>query len=144
MLLPPTQNIVGTLQQSNKFSILLEALNATSLTSVLEGTGPFTLFAPTDAAFMKLGQSTITSLLQDVPALTNVLLYHVTPGFVGTGQLVSGTPIPTLASNGTEITVSRNGQLLLNGNVAFGSKKNIIATNGVVQTIRTVLIPPKM
>ena len=109
---------------------------------MLSGDGPFTVFAPTDAAFEKLGQATLDSLLGDIPTLTNILLYHVANGYVGSGNLVGLNSVESLAEEGASIVVSTNGQRL-NGNTRFIST-DLIATNGVVHVIDTVLIPPNL
>lgn len=141
VLLPPTQNVVD-IARANDFTILIQALEAASLTDVFEGDGPYTVFAPTDAAFNKLGEATITALLDDIRTLANILLYHVTTGYVGSRELVGGDPIETLAEGGAEINVRPNGKVL-NENSRF-EVTDVIGTNGVVHVIDTVLIPPAM
>lgn len=139
VLLPPVQTIFE-LAQSNGFETLVAALVTAGLDTVLDGEDPYTVFAPTDAAFAALGQATIDALLGDVPMLTKVLLYHVTNGYLGSGELPGIGTIETLAE--ADIEVSENGKRL-NGNVLFETT-DIIATNGVVHVIDAVLIPPAL
>lgn len=140
MLIPPTQNIVDTLEADGKFTTLIKALKAADLIDTLSEDGPFTLFAPTDEAFNKLGEATLTAVMSDQALLTDVLLYHVTSGYVGSAELVGGGSIETLSESGAEITVRPDGKML-NG-VAKFEVTDIITTNGVVHVIDTVLIPP--
>ena len=74
-----TYDLVGAAEADGQFNVLLSALRAADLLETLRGAGPFTLFAPTDAAFAKLPFGSMDELLGDVPALRNVLLYHVGP-----------------------------------------------------------------
>lgn len=141
VLLPPLRDVAG-IATDDGFEILLEALGATELLTVLEGAGPFTLFAPTDAAFNKLGTPTIDALFADLPTLTNILMYHVTNGYIGSGMLGELQSIETLAEGGARISVRENGKVL-NGNTKL-TMTDILATNGVVHVIDTVLIPPAM
>lgn len=141
VLLPPALDVVGVANNNADFSILVELIIKAGYLDILSGVGPFTVFAPTNAAFLKLGQATIDALKEDLDALTNVLLYHVTSGYLGSGQLVGGPEIVTLA-DGATIRVRSNG-LVLN-DVARFELTDIIATNGVVHVIDTVLIPPAM
>ncbi len=140
VLMPPLRDITG-IANDNGLNMLLQALETTALLETLQGEGPFTLFAPTDAAFAKLGNATIDALFADIPTLTNILLYHVTNGFIGSGMLEGMETIETLAEE-ARITIRRNG-LVLNGNTRL-TLRDILATNGVVHEIDTVLIPPVM
>jgi transforming growth factor-beta-induced protein len=141
VLLPPVEDITE-IAASNGFDILVDLLTTASLVDVLAGDGPFTVFAPTDAAFMALGENTIAALKKDIPLLTNVLLYHVTTGYVGSGELPGVGSIETLEKGGATITVKPDGTAL-NGNTKF-ELTDIIATNGVVHVIDKVLIPPSL
>ncbi|MBK9254696.1 MAG: fasciclin domain-containing protein [Saprospiraceae bacterium] len=106
---------------------------------MLSGDGPFTVFAPTDAAFAALPEGTIDSLLNDIPALTAILTYHVVGTTALSGDLIDGQIITTL--NGTDITVTinANGVFINNAQVTVA---DIIADNGVVHVIDAVLLPP--
>jgi len=111
-----------------------------------QGPGPFTLFAPTDAAFDKLGQDAINGLLQDVPTLTDILTYHVIPGRIFTSDNLKDADLTTL--QGEEITFGYkrwwwSHYPVLNGEVYFVGF-DILASNGVVHVIEQVLTPPSM
>jgi uncharacterized surface protein with fasciclin (FAS1) repeats len=101
------------------------------------------VFAPTDAAFANLGEKTVDALFNDVTTLTNLLMYHVTTGFVGSGDLARVQSIETQAEGGAKITVKMSDGVLLNGNTRL-KVPNVVATNGVVHLIDKVLIPPAM
>ena len=140
VLMPPPLDVTGIFANTDNLSVLLELLSAANLDEALQADGPFTVFAPTDAAFLKLGQATLDGLKKDDIALANILLYHVTTGYVGSAHLVGGPVVTTLAEDGATIRVRENGQIL--NDVATFEKTDIIATNGVVHLIDTVLIPP--
>jgi transforming growth factor-beta-induced protein len=141
VLLPPVQDITE-IAASNGFDILVDLLTTANLIDVLAGDGPFTIFGPSDAAFLALGENTIAALKEDIPTLTNVLLYHVTTGYLGSGELPGIGSIETLAEGGAKIMVRPNGKTL-NGNTEF-EMTDIIATNGVVHVVDKVLIPPSL
>lgn len=131
IILPPEEDIVATAVGAGTFSTLASALTSADLVSTLQGAGPFTVFAPTDAAFSKL--TTVPS----GDALKNVLLYHVTSGAVGSGDLAAG-PVPTLLS-GENLTID-----LTNGvgvNDARVTTANILAKNGIIHVVDSVLVP---
>ena len=136
--MPPGLDLVDTAASFEIFSTLITALDVTNLDNALRGDGPFTLFAPTDDAFNKLGQQALDDLVNNPGALRDVLLYHVAPGVIGSNNIVGIDRIETLLS-GRTISVSPNGKLL-NGVVAF-EFNDVIATNGVLQAIDTVLDP---
>jgi uncharacterized surface protein with fasciclin (FAS1) repeats len=102
----------------------------------LAGTGPFTVFAPTDDAFAKIPAADLNALIADVPALTNVLLYHVVDGQVFAGNL-DGSDVATLLV-GQDLTVDlANGQI----NGANLVITDVLTTNGVIHVIDAVLLP---
>jgi uncharacterized surface protein with fasciclin (FAS1) repeats len=131
IILPPADDIVATAGAAGNFTKLAEALTAAGLVETLQGPGPFTVFAPTDAAFAKLAS---------VPSgddLKNVLLYHVVSGAVGSGDLKAGM-VSTLLE-GKSVTVALTGGVKINdSNVTTA---NIITKNGVIHVVDTVLIP---
>jgi len=131
IILPPTDDIVATAIAAGTFTKLAEALTAANLVTTLQGKGPFTVFAPTDAAFAKL------SAVPTGEALKNVLLYHVVAGAVGSGDLKAGA-VPTQLS-GKSVTVSLTGGAKINDSNV--STANILTKNGVIHVIDTVLIP---
>jgi transforming growth factor-beta-induced protein len=145
VLLPPTKNLVELAQSYNpgQFNILVAAVIKAGLTSTLATGGPFTVFAPVDAAFaallVELGFTDLDAI--PVPVLTNVLLYHVVSGRVYSSDLVSG-PVTTL--NGTfNVNVSTLKITDANGRDAnlIPSLLNVQATNGVVHVIDRVILP---
>ncbi len=133
----PTQNLVDTATGAG-FSTLGRALVAADLATTLRGTGPFTVLAPTDAAFAKLPSGTLEALLRDRAALTRVLRYHVLDGRVTAAQLTPGT-VRTLEGN-TVAVAQTGGRLTLND--ATVTRADLGATNGLIQVIDTVLLPP--
>jgi uncharacterized surface protein with fasciclin (FAS1) repeats len=140
VILPPTMDLVGVAVNDRRFSTLAAAVEAAGLIDTLQSEGPFTVFAPTDEAFGKLPDGTVEALLQDIPTLTDILLYHVVPGRVVSGDVVS---VDSAASaQGASIGVSVNGgSVLLNGDSRV-VETDILATNGVVHVIDSVILPP--
>lgn len=134
-----TQDIVDTAVSAGSFNTLAAALTAAGLVDTLKGPGPFTVFAPTDAAFAALPAGTVDSLLADIPALTNVLTYHVVPGTVMSSDLSEGLTAATV--QGSEITITLEGGPKVNG--ATISTADIVATNGVIHVIDAVILPPQ-
>ena len=132
----PEKNIVQVAREAGQFKTLLAALEAADLVGTLsgQGKGPFTVFAPTDAAFSKLPPGTVEALLKDPVALKNVLLYHVAPGDLRAADVLSRTSL-TMA-NGQTATIS--GAKINDANI---TATDIAARNGVIHVIDTVLIP---
>jgi len=135
---PVLQDIVGIAAGDDRFETLVAALQAADLVSTLQGEGPFPVFAPTDDAFDNLPAGTVDALLQDIPALTDVLLYHVVSGKVMAADVVGLASATTVL--GQDVTVTVEG-----GNVFINDAQVIItdieASNGVIHVIDTVLIP---
>lgn len=140
--LAPERNIVETAVASGNFNTLATALKAAGLVDTLEGPGPFTVFAPTDAAFAKLPPGTVENLLkpENKGQLTAILTYHVVPGKVMAADVVKLKDARTV--NGKMIVVKANGGTVMI-NDAKVTATNIAATNGVIHVIDTVLLPPK-
>ena len=144
VLLPPNKNIVETAIASNpEFSILVEAVTAANLGATLSGTGPFTVFAPTNAAFAALLTElnvTKAALLANTALLTKVLTYHVVPGLVLKAQVPVATPITTVeketftVSAALAITDKR-------GRVANITATDVLTSNGVIHVIDKVILP---
>lgn len=132
------KNIVDTAVEAGEFTILAQALEKAGLVDTLKGEGPFTVFAPTDEAFAKLlKELNITAeqlLARD--DLKDILLYHVLPGKVLSGDLKEGMKAKTLAEK--EVTISLNPVRVNNANV---TKPDIAASNGVIHVIDAVLLP---
>jgi len=137
VLLPPTEDIVGIAVNDPNFSTLVTALQAANLVTALQADGPFTVFAPTDAAFNLLPAGTLTALLNDIPTLSDILLYHVVADQVFSGEL-DGTPLATLQGDALTVDLSAGVQI----NNAMVTTADIITTNGVIHVIDAVLLPP--
>jgi uncharacterized surface protein with fasciclin (FAS1) repeats len=135
----PTEDIVGIALSNPDFSILVSALQKAELVDTLKGDGPFTVFAPTNAAFEKLLMDldiTADELLAQ-PDLAKVLTYHVVSGKVLAGDLTDGMKAPTV--NGEELTFDLSADPMVNKSMI--TTTDIEATNGVVHVIDTVLVP---
>jgi len=135
------QDIVDTAVANGNFNTLAAALTAADLVSTLKGTGPFTVFAPTDAAFAKLPAGTVENLLKPVnkAQLQAVLTYHVVPGKVP-ASAVAGKVTDAATVNGATINV--NGTNGVKVNNATVTTADVMASNGVIHVIDTVLLPP--
>ncbi len=131
--------IVDVASGAGTFKTLVAALKAAGLADTLSGKGPFTVFAPTDAAFAKLPAGTVDTLLkpENKKKLQSILLYHVVAGKVLSTDLKSG-PVKTL--EGGDITVDLSGGTV-KVNDATVIKADIPASNGVIHVIDTVLLP---
>ena len=139
----PDDSIVGQLVERSQFSTLATALTEAGLVGTLDGAGDFTVFAPTDQAFEKLGDDTIAAVLADPALLTNILTYHVVdpaqvPTAVPSDVAVTLTSAPML--NGDSVTVEiRDGELFINDSQVIVT--DLRTTNGIVHVIDTVLLP---
>ena len=112
------------------------ALTAAGLIDTLKGKGPFTVFAPTDAAFAKIPKADLDALLKDKAKLTAVLTYHVIPGKVMAAEVKAGK-VKTV--QGSEITITTMGGVMVDK--AKVTATDIVADNGVIHVIDTVIIP---
>ena len=136
----PSKNIAELAIATPQLSTLLAAVKAAGLVDTLAGDGPFTVFAPTNAAFAKVPKDALNSLLADKEALTAVLLRHVVPSAALTAQDVPVGSTDVKTAGGEEITVTRNKYIKVKssageaGVVAF----DVLATNGVVHLVDTV------
>ncbi len=135
------KTIVGIAVGADNFKTLVAALKAADLVEALDGKGPFTVFAPTDAAFEKLGKETIEAVLKDKEKLTSILKYHVVSGKVMAADAIKldGKDAKTLSGKTFKIEVV-DGGVVLNGKVKV-IKTDIKASNGVIHVIDTVLLP---
>ncbi len=139
VILPPGSDIVDTAAANPQFKTLVAAVQAAGLVDTLKSAGPFTIFAPTDAAFAKLGKQTIDALLADPETLKSILLYHAVSGNVYAGRITDKQSTATV--NGANVQFSiRNGQVFIND--ARVTVTNILTTNGVIHVIDTVILPP--
>ncbi|MCS6977510.1 MAG: fasciclin domain-containing protein [Gemmatales bacterium] len=134
------KDIVDTAVSAGNFKTLVEAVKAAGLVETLKGKGPFTVFAPTDEAFAKLGDKTIQDLLKDKEKLGAILKYHVVPGKVMAEQAVKvNGPVKTV--QGKEVMIQTR-----NGSVYVGKAKviktDIVCSNGVIHVIDAVILPP--
>ena len=136
-----TDETIAAVATGNKdLSTLVAALTAADLVTTLEGTGPYTVFAPTDAAFADI-QSTVDTLLEpdNKTDLQQVLTYHVVPGTYTAADLTDGQKLKTV--EGQDLTVSiKDGVVKVND--ATVEATDITASNGVVHVINKVLVPP--
>jgi len=136
------QDIVETAVGAGQFKTLAAALKAADLVGTLKGDGPFTVFAPTDAAFAKLPAGTVENLLkpENKAKLTAILTYHVVPGAVKAEQVTKLDKAKTV--NGAMVNVSTDhGKVMIND--ATVVKPNIAASNGVIHVIDKVILPPQ-
>jgi uncharacterized surface protein with fasciclin (FAS1) repeats len=135
---PAPTTIADTLATRPEFSTLAKLVNDADLASTLKGAGPFTLLAPTNAAFAKVPAKTMAELAADKARLRNVLSYHVIPGALASADIKPGN-VKTV--QGSNVALSRAGTFVT---VEDGlvTQADIKATNGVVHGIDTVLIPP--
>lgn len=133
----PMADIVDTAVAAGSFTTLVAAVKAAGLVDTLKGPGPFTVFAPTDAAFAKLPAGTVEGLLQDIPKLTQVLTYHVVPGAVLSSD-ITGPMNPATVQGGTLTIDPTSGVKVNNATVVT---PDIQADNGIIHVIDTVLIP---
>ena len=134
------KDIVDTAVSAGSFKTLTAALQAAGLVNALKGPGPYTVFAPTDAAFNKLPAGTVESLLkpENKEKLKAILLYHVVSGDVPSSLAVKLTSAKTLEGKDLAISVE-NGRVMINN--AKVVKADVHASNGVIHVIDTVLIP---
>ena len=130
------KDIVDTAVAAGDFKTLATALQAAGLVDTLKGPGPFTVFAPTDAAFAKIPKADLDALLKDKAKLTAVLTYHVVPGKVMAADVKAG-PVKTV--QGGSLTVATMGGVTVNQ--AKVTATDIVADNGVIHVIDSVVIP---
>jgi len=135
-----TRDIVDTAVAAGSFKTLASALAAADLVDSLKGSGPFTVFAPTDEAFAKLPAGTIESLLQpeNQAKLRRMLTYHVVPGKVMAADVVKMRSAKAL-SNDTLTIAALDGGVTVDG--ARVVKADIVATNGIIHVIDAVILP---
>jgi uncharacterized surface protein with fasciclin (FAS1) repeats len=132
------QDIVEIAVGHGSFKTLVAAVAAAGLAETLKSEGPFTVFAPTDAAFAKLPAGTVDALLKDKTKLTAVLTYHVVLGRVLAGDVVKLTSATTV-QGGSVAIATRNGKVMINGAEVLAA--DVTASNGVIHVIDSVLLP---
>ena len=132
------KDIVDTAVAAGDFNTLVTAVKAAGLVETLKGEGPFTVFAPTDAAFAKVPTDTLNALLADKAALANVLTYHVVAGAVMSGDVVKLDSAKTV--NGQSVAIK-----VVYGKVFVDDSEittvDVKASNGVIHVIDSVLLP---
>ncbi len=133
----PVKNVVETMIDAGNFTTLAAGLKAAGLTDILSKKGPFTMFAPTDAAFKKLPRGAVDVLLKDSAKLKAVLNYHVIPGHVTVRDMKTGD---VMTQQGSAVTVVVSGSdVQVNG--AHVKRTDVFATNGIIHEIDAVIMP---
>ena len=146
-MMTPDKDIVDNAVGSSEHTTLVAAVKAAGLVETLKSTGPFTVFAPTNAAFDKLPAGTVNSLVtpEMKPTLTKILTYHVVPGRFTAADLKNGQVLTTV--EGEQLTVMMSGGSVMlkdaKGGMATVTIPNVISSNGVTHVIDTVLMPAK-
>jgi uncharacterized surface protein with fasciclin (FAS1) repeats len=141
----PSKNIIENAVKSKDHTTLVAAVKAAGLVDTLEGKGPFTVFAPTNAAFGKLPAGTVDSLVkpENKKTLTRILTYHVVPGKLQAADLTDGKKLRTV--EGEELTVKKSGASVMivdaKGGSATVTIPNVNQSNGVIHVVDTVLMP---
>ena len=137
----PSKDIVDNAVNSKDHTTLVAAVKAAGLVDTLKGAGPFTVFAPTNAAFEKLPEGTVEMLLrpENKDKLRRVLTYHVVPGKVGAADVVKVSSAKTVS--GDALPIQFNGSTVMAGKARV-VKTDIAASNGVIHVIDAVLLPP--
>ena len=148
----PTKDIIDNAVNSKDHTTLVAAVKAAGLVDTLKGSGPFTVFAPTNAAFAALPAGTVDTLLkpESKPALTKVLTYHVVPGKVDAATLVKqinaggGKAMLKTASGGTLTATTSGGAVMIaddSGATAKVAIADVMQSNGVIHVVDKVLLP---
>lgn len=130
-------DIVDTAKSAGSFNTLVTAVQAAGLVDTLKGPGPFTVFAPTDEAFAKIPKAKLDALLKDKAALAKVLTYHVVAGKVMAADVKPGK-VKTVQGESLTVTV-KDGKVMVDK--AHVTKTDIVADNGVIHVIDTVVMP---
>jgi uncharacterized surface protein with fasciclin (FAS1) repeats len=130
-------DIVDTAVKAGSFTTLVAAVKAAGLVETLKGTGPFTVFAPTDEAFAKLPKGTVDALLKDIPKLKQILTYHVVAGKVMAADVVKLKSATTV--EGSDVKIDASSGVKINSSTV--TTPDVAADNGVIHIIDTVLMP---
>ena len=131
-------DLVDTAVGAGSFSTLVSAVQAAGLEDTLRGEGPFTVFAPTDAAFAKIPQDQLAAILADKDLLTKILLYHVVPGRLLASDVLAACTLTS--ANGQNLSIrSRDEAAFVNSSQIVAT--DVLATNGVIHVIDSVLVP---
>jgi len=137
---PAGKNIVETATAAGDFGTLVSLIQQAGLAETLATGGPFTVFAPTDAAFAKVPKDTLSALAANPTQLRAVLLYHVAKGELRAKRVVKRSSLKTLNGSRLKVKVKRRNVKVNNAKVL---KTNVDASNGVIHVINRVLLPPK-
>jgi len=137
------KDIVETAMSTGMFNTLASALRSADLVDTLKGTGPYTVFAPTDEAFAKIPASTLQMLMrpENKDKLRSILMYHVVPGRTDSKAVMAMDSART--AGGQNLSIMMMGDRVMVGN-AHIVKADVMASNGVIHVIDTVLMPPGM
>ncbi len=146
-MMTPDKDIVDNAAGSADHTTLVTAVKSAGLVETLKSTGPFTVFAPTNAAFDKLPAGTVNTLVtpEMKPTLTKILTYHVVPGRLMAADLKNGQVLTTV--EGESLTVMKSGDSVMlkdaKGGMATVTTANVVSSNGVTHVVDTVLMPAK-
>jgi len=135
---PQSKTIVEIAASTPGFETLVTAVKEAGLVETLNSAGPFTVFAPTNEAFAKIPQADLEALLKDKTALTNVLLYHVSPGNLTAADVVKQNRLTMANGQTTKLSVE-DGMVFINSSQIVMT--DIVASNGVIHVIDEVLLP---
>lgn len=137
------QNVIEVAKSAGNFTMLVKALEAGGLTEILQGEGPFTIFAPTDEAFAKLPQDAVRDLLkpENKAILVKILTYHVVPGKVMSSDLQPGE-VNSVQGDPITVKMSPNQGVFVNDGKV--TKADIPASNGVIHIINNLILPPSL
>jgi transforming growth factor-beta-induced protein len=138
-MLQADTDIVDIAVADGRFNTLVAAVQAADLVDTLKSEGPFTVFAPTDDAFAKLPEGTVEALLEDIPTLTDILLYHVVSGKVMAADVVNLSSADTVLGKPVSIRVEGDNVFVNDAQVII---TDVEASNGVIHVIDTVILPP--
>lgn len=135
------KTIVDVAVEAGTFKTLVAALKAADLVTALQGKGPFTVFAPSDAAFAKLPAGTVDALLKDPVKLAAILKYHVISGNVMAADVIKAGEVKPATLNGAPLDIKvKGGKVYVNG--ALVTTADIHASNGTIHVIDAVVMPP--
>ncbi|HEX8656099.1 MAG TPA: fasciclin domain-containing protein [Hymenobacter sp.] len=146
-MMTPDKDIVDNAVGSADHTTLVAAVKAAGLVETLKGAGPYTVFAPSNAAFDKLPAGTVNSLVTPAmkPTLTKILTYHVVPGRLTAANLTNGQVLTTV--QGEQLTVTKSGSSVTlkdaKGGTSTVTIADVISSNGVTHVVDTVLMPAK-
>lgn len=136
------KDVIDVAMGSADHSTLVAAIKSAGLVETLKGTGPFTVFAPTNSAFNALPAGTVEGLLkpESKEALIKILTYHVVAGSIKASELKDGQMVKTLQGGELKVTI-KDGKVMING--ANVTAADLISSNGVIHVIDAVLMPKK-